>query len=217
LIICGIVWIFPFSAKVVIWNLKYLAFFNYKAWLMGYACSNSTVGRQLDCTPVRPWFNFRKLSHVCNIFLCLLHARWVHSDSAAVSDYQGVGGVPDVYISVQCTHSACQEKWTHRVNLMLTRAVSDLSGRHLTELAICCEAKLWYTQGKYTNYPTAFQDIHLSGSLVKWETYINTKCNLDRSKDGCKVHSNISHRAILGQQVQQGHRTRRVWWRTWVV
>ena len=41
-----------------------------------------------------------------------LHAGWVHSDSVVVSDYQGVGGVSDVCISVHCTHSACQKQWS---------------------------------------------------------------------------------------------------------
>jgi len=48
------------------------------------------------------------------LFLFGLHTRWVHSVSEVVSDWQGVGGVLDVRISVQCTHSACQKQcsWT---------------------------------------------------------------------------------------------------------
>ena len=39
-----------------------------------------------------------------------LYVGWLHNDSAVVSDSQGVGGVLDVCISVQCTHSPCQKQ-----------------------------------------------------------------------------------------------------------
>jgi len=45
------------------------------------------------------------------LFFLGFRAGWVHSDSAVVSDWQGVGGVSDVCISVHCTHSACQKQW----------------------------------------------------------------------------------------------------------
>jgi len=53
-------------------------------------------------------------SDMC-FFVFGLHARWVHSDSAVVSDYQGVGGVSDVCISVHFIHSACQKQWARSI------------------------------------------------------------------------------------------------------
>jgi len=75
---------------------------------------------------------------------------------------------------------------THGVNVMPTRAESDLSGLYLTELANCCASKLSHAQAKDRNQARGGHDIHLPGMHVQSASYMHTKRNLDRMQS--RVH-----------------------------
>ena len=68
-------------------------------------------------------------------FVFGLHAGWVHSDSAVVSDYPGVGGVSDVWMCVHCNHSTCQKQWSSPVDSIWRQNVNpaDLRSYPLSE------------------------------------------------------------------------------------
>jgi len=74
-------------------------------------CSLSAVGRHFILAPDSPEFESRLYLSSIWLFFCL-QSMWVHSVWVVVSDWQGVGGVLDVCVSVQCTHSVCQKQWT---------------------------------------------------------------------------------------------------------
>ena len=89
-------------------------FENWNDWnLVVRGCWNQLFSRRSWQT-LHPdsWWSCVRVPVRLNSFLTFfcLHTRWVHSVLAVVSDWQGVGDVVDVCISVQCTYSACQKQ-----------------------------------------------------------------------------------------------------------